>query len=108
EDREPPPPARVRLRGAEFYRSAEVERPRDVRAGLLANQVGETARQLALVRLGEGAKQHVGDHQAEHVIAEEFQALIAAAAARPGKRRNVRERALEQRLVGEAVADPLF
>src|SRR5205085_5797607 len=53
-------------------------------------------------------KQHVRDHEAEHVIAEEFEALIAADAARAGERRDMRERAVEQRQVGEAVADPLF
>ena len=56
----------------------------DLGAGLLAHQIGEPARQLALVGLGKGAEQHVGNDQAEHVVAEEFQPLIAAGAvARP-------------------------
>ena len=107
--------SRVRRRPPEFasespslHRGAEIDRARHVGAGLAPHQIGEPARQLALVRLGKGAKQHVGDGEAEHVVAEEFEALIAAAAARAGERRDVRQRAVEQRLVGEAVADPLF
>ncbi len=44
-----------------------------------AHEIGEPLRQLALVRIRIGAKQHVGDDEAEHVVAEEFQPLVAAA-----------------------------
>jgi len=108
QDGEPPPAARIGLRGAELDHRPEVHRAGNLGAGLAAYQVGEPARQLALVRLGEGTKQHVGDDEAEDVVAEEFQPLIAADAALARQRRDVGERAVEQRLLGEAVADPLL
>ena len=47
--------------------------------------------------------------QAEHVVAEEFEPLIAAGAiARPGQRRNVGQRLLEQCRILEAIADALL
>src|SRR5207302_1102692 len=53
-----------------------------------------------------GAKQHVRDHQTKHVIAEELEPLIAAAAvAHPGHCGNMRERLLQQRRVAETIAD---
>ena len=82
----------------------------DVGAGFLAHQIGEPARQFAFVGLGEGAVEHVGDDQPEHVVAEKFQPLVACGAIvrAASKRRNMRERALQQRLIGEFIADPLF
>ena len=62
---------------AEPDRGAEIDAARHLGTGFLAHEIGESARQLALVGLGEGAEQHVGDDEAEHVIAEEFEALIA-------------------------------
>ena len=82
---------------------------RHVRAGLLAHEIGEPARHFAFVGLRKGAKQHVGHDQAEHMVAEKFEPLIAAGAvARSGERGNVGERLLEQRGVLEAVADALL
>src|SRR5262249_26374935 len=98
----------VRLRGAELDRGAEIDRARDVRAGLAAHEVGKAARKLALVRRRKGAKQHVGDDEAEHMVAEELEALVAAGAALAGERRNMRQRAVEQRRWGEAVPDALL
>src|SRR5215831_4162929 len=108
EDGESPPAARIGLRGAELDHRPEVHRMGNLGAALATHQVGEPARQLALVRLGEGTKQHVGDDEAEDVVAEELQPLIAADAALARQRRDVGERAVEQRLLGKAVADPLF
>ena len=96
EDRGARPAAGVGLRGAEPQRRAEIDRARDVGAGFLAHQIGEPARQFALVGLGKGAKQHVGDDKPEHVVAEEFEPLIAAGAVAAGERRDVRQRAVEQ------------
>ncbi len=43
------------------------------------------------------------------MVAEEFQALVAiGAGGAAGKRGNMRNRALKQRLIGELVADPLL
>ena len=55
EDRGAPPPAGIRFRIAEPERGAEIDRARDVGAGLAPHQVGEPARQLALVALRERA-----------------------------------------------------
>ena len=98
----------MRFRSAELERRAEIHGARHLRAGLLAHQIGEPARQLALVGAREGAIEHVGDDQAEHVVAKEFQALIAGAAIAAGQGGNVGERAVKQGLVGELVADPLL
>ncbi len=88
---------------------AEIDRARHVGAGLLAHQVGEPARHLALVRLRKRAEQHVGDDQPEHVVAEKFEPLIAAGAvARAGQGGDVGERLLEQRSGLEPVADAVF
>src|SRR5665647_2397535 len=70
---------------------------------------GEPARQLALIGFRECAIEHVGNDQAEHVIAEEFQALVAVGAGGAARKRgNMRDRTLQQRLIGELVADPLL
>ena len=68
----------------------------DIRARFLADEVGEATRHFSFVGLRERAKQHVGDHEAEHVIAEKFQPLIGAGTiAGAGQRGNVGERLLE-------------
>ena len=88
---------------------AEIDGARNVRAGLAPHQVGEPARQLALVGLGIGAEQHVGDGKPEHVVAEKLKPLIAAAApvlAHQG--RDMREPAFQQRGLGKSVPDPLL
>ena len=101
----PRPPA-LTSDGAEPDRRAEIDRARHFGACLLAHQIGEPARQFAFVGLGEGAKQHVGDDEAEHMVAEKLQPLIAAGAvARAGQRGNMGERLVEQRGILEAIAD---
>ena len=87
----------------------EVDGSADVGASLLAHEVGEATRHFPFIGLGEGAKQHVGDDEAEHVIAKEFEPLVGAGAvARAGQRGNVRERLLEQRRILETIADAVF
>ena len=56
------------------------ERFGDVGAALLAHEIGQALGQFALVGLRKGAIQHVGDDQPEHMVAEEFQALVAVGA----------------------------
>ena len=88
--------AGIGLRGAKPDRRAEFDRPPYVRARFLAHEVGKTTRHFSFVSLCERAKQHVGDHEAEHVIAEKFKPLIGAGTvAGAGQRRNVGERLLE-------------
>ncbi len=78
-------------------------------AGFLAHQIGEPARQLAFVGLGESAIEHVGNHQTEHVVAEEFEPLVAAGAiARALERRDVGQCALQHVGLDEAIADAAF
>ena len=109
EDCRPRAAAGIGFRGAEPDRRAEIDGARDLGAGLLAHQIGQAARQLALVGLRKSAKQHVGNDEAEHVIAKELEPLVAAGAvARALERGDVRERAVEQRRVGEPIADALL
>ena len=108
EDRGARAPSRVGLRGAEPQRLAEIDGARHVGAGFAPHQVGEPARQLAFVALGEGAKQHFRDDQAENVVAEKLEPLIAAGAAAAGQSRDVGQRAHQQIAVLEAIADGLL
>ncbi len=102
-------PAGVRFRIAELERGPEIHRARNLRAGFLAHQIGQPARQFALVRLRKGAIEHVGNDQAEHMVAEKFQALVAVGAGGAARQRgNMRDRAFQQRLIGEFIADPVL
>ena len=101
--------AGIVLRSAEPDRGAEIDRARHVRAGLLAHEIGEPARHFAFVGLREGANSMSDTTRPEHMVAEEFEPLIAAGAvARTGERGDVGERLFEQRRVLEAVADALL
>src|ERR1043166_9474889 len=109
EDRGAPMAAGLDFRVAEPHRRTEVDRARDIGAGLLAHERGEAPRQLAFGCRREGAEQHVGNNEAEHMIAKKLEPLIAAAAVAPaGKRRAMGERAVEPRMIGEAVADAIL
>src|SRR5580704_10674683 len=109
QDRRPLTAAGIGLRRAEPNGGAEIDRARHVGARFLAYQIGQPARQFTLVGFREGAKQHVGNYQAEHVVAEEFQPLVAAGAVATAlERRNMRERAVEQSCILEAIADALL
>ena len=101
--------AGVRLRSTEPDCRAEADRPADIGAGLFAHEIGETTRHFAFIGPCEGAKQHVGNDEAEHVVAEKFEPLVGGGAiARPAQRGNVGERLFEQRGILESVTDALF
>ena len=56
---------------------AKIERESDRGTSFLAHKIGQTLRQLALLRLREFTEQKIGDDEPEHVIAEKFEPLIA-------------------------------
>jgi hypothetical protein len=62
--------------------------------------VGANTGEVTLVRAGEALEQQAGYRQAEHGIAEEFEALVVI-----GAEAAVRQRARQQRRLPEAVAD---
>src|SRR4029450_10813087 len=107
-NRDAAPSARMRFRVAELQCRPEIHRARDFGAGLLAHQVGQAPRELSFIGPREGAIEHVGDDEAKHVIAEEFEPLIARRALASGQRGNMSERSFEQVLIGKLVADPAF
>src|SRR6185369_7615091 len=87
-----------------------VEQPErfcDVGAAFLAHEIGEPFRQFALVGPRIGPIQHIGDDQPEHVIAEEFQPLIAvgAMAGRGLQGGDMGKGGRQQRGIGKFVAD---
>src|SRR5262249_16062904 len=106
EDRGALTSARIGLGSTEPDGGAEIDLARHLGAGLLADEVGEPARQFAFVGFDERAKQHLGNNQTEDVIAEKLEALIAARPALAAQCRNMGERALEQRLIGKFITDP--
>src|SRR5690606_26590840 len=61
---------------------------------------------LALLRLAEGTKQHFGNAEAKHAIAQKLQPLVVAALAGPGA--GMGDRPVEAVLVGEDVADQVL
>src|SRR3981081_960155 len=83
------------------------ERLRHVRATLLAHELSKPLRRFALVGAGEGAIQHVGYYQPEHVITEEFETLVTVTAlARGFQRGYVREGGGQQGGIGKFVPYP--
>ena len=75
---------------------------RDLWLAILAHEIGEPFRQFALVGPRIGPIQHVRDDQSEHVVAEEFQPLIAVGAMTGGglQRGDMRKRGRQQRGIG--------
>ena len=70
--------------------------------------MGVAPRQLAFGLVGEAAPQQLGDDEAEHPVAEEFEPLVAApAAAAPAHRARMGQRLGQQGLVREFVAEAL-
>src|SRR5882762_3758130 len=99
--------AGARADRAELDVVEQPERLRHVSATFLAHELGEPLRQFAFVGIGEGAIQHVGHDQPEHVVAEKFETLVTVAAlARGFQRRNVREGGRKQGRIGKFVPDP--
>ena len=76
----------------------------DCGAGLAADQSREAAGQVALVGLRKGIIQPVGDGEPEHAVAEEFEPLVAAAAAR--RLADMGQRTRQKRGIGEGMPDP--
>ena len=90
--------ARLALGQAHHLGQAELQR-HAVQA-VLAHQVRAHARQVAFVGAGEALEQQAGNGQAQHRIAEEFQAFVVV-----GAEAAVRQRPGEQLRLAEAVAD---
>jgi hypothetical protein len=63
-------PTGIGLRGPKSDRGPEFDRAPDIRARFLADEVGKADATFPFIGPRERAKQHVGDHEAEHVIAE--------------------------------------
>src|SRR5258708_29975075 len=99
--------AGARADRAELDVVEQPERLRHVSAALLAHEFGEPLRQFAFVGIGEGAIQHVGHDQPEHMIAEEFETLVTVAALAPGfQRGNVREGGRRHAGTGQCLRAP--
>src|SRR6478609_9595405 len=81
---------------------------RDFGACLLAHKISKPARELAFICLWKSAVEHVGDDEPQHMIAKEFQPLVAGGAISSRESRNMREGALKQIFVGKFVADRAF
>src|SRR6266700_1004271 len=74
------PRAGSRADRAELDVVDQFERFGNVGAALLAHKIGQPLRQLAFVGARKGPVEHVGHDQAENMVAEEFEPLIAVAA----------------------------
>ena len=109
EDRGAQPPAGVGLprRRAEARRRARSRAPRRRRSRARTRSASrrDSSPSSALGKARNSMSEMI---KPEHVVAEEFEPLIAAGAAAAGQRRDMRQRALEQIAVLEAVADGLF
>ena len=70
--------------------AAEIDGARDMRQAFLPHQGCQAPGHGAFVFLAEGTIQHLGDDEAEHAVAEEFQTLIVLAALLPRAGRPVR------------------
>ena len=80
---------------------------RDLGAAFLAHEAGETARKLALIRLGKGLVQHFGNGKTEDAIAEEFEPLVGLALA-SGRRADMGEGRRDQLAIRENMPDALL
>ncbi len=70
----------------------EPDRGGDPRQRVAAHQMGKPPRERPLLLMLEAAPQEIGDDQAEHPVAEEFEPFIAARGAPPGAARRGRRR----------------
>src|ERR1700746_3571877 len=94
----------------------EPDRLGDARERGTANQMRQTPRQVAFGLVLEPAPQQVGDDEAQNAVAEEFEALVAAAGRTPaaaaaamirGESARMGERLFQELQPGERVADYL-
>ena len=83
--------------------TADAELATDLGAALARHQGVQPARQFALWLIREELEQPVGDGEAEHTIAEEFEPLVMTVAMR-----GMGERALEHRGIARRAADRGF
>src|SRR5882724_8371768 len=98
--------ARSRADRAKLDVIDQPERLRHIRAALPAHEIGEPLRQFAFIGVGEGAIQHVGHDQPEHMVAEKFHTLVTVATlARGFQRGNMREGRGQQAGIGKFVPD---
>ena len=103
QDRRPRRAAAARLALGQLQRVGQAEHERDPVQAVLAHEVGAHAREVALVGAGEAVEQQPRDGQVQHRVAQELEALVVV-----GAEAAVREGALEQRALGELVAEPLL
>src|SRR5712691_11013638 len=98
--------ARSRADRAKLDVIDQPERLRHIRAALPANEIGEPLRQFAFIGVREGAIQHVGHDQPEHMVAEKFHTLVTVTTlARGFQRGNMREGRGQQAGIGKFVPD---
>ena len=103
QDRRPRRAAAARLALGQLQRLGQAQHQRDLVQAVLAHEVGAHAREVAFVGAGEAVEQQPRDGQVQHRVAQELEALVVV-----GAEAAVRERALEQRALGELVAEPLL
>src|SRR6266853_3208846 len=100
------PGARSRADRAKLDVIDQPERLRHVGAALPAHEIGEPLRQFAFIGVGEGAIQHVGHDQPEHMVAKKFHTLVTVTTlARGVQRGDVREGRGQQAGIGKFVPD---
>src|SRR5690606_21969155 len=92
----------LQFAGPEAQEIPELQAPRDDRQRLAIYQRGTQTAHRALVRLRELEKQGLGNHHAQHRVAEEFETLVVR-----GTEAAMRERGLQQFRLLERVADAL-
>jgi hypothetical protein len=96
---------------AEPQRFSHAPVARDVRAGLLAHQIGEAARQFAFIGRWKFLAKHFGNGEAEYAVAQKFQPLIRFEAALRlvgGQRARMGQGARKERRIAETIADALL
>ena len=95
--------AAARLAFAEAQQLGQAELQRRAVQAVLAHEVGAHPGQVAFVGAAEAVEQQARDGQAQDGVAEELEALVVV-----GAEAAVGQRPLQQRRVGEAVADALL
>ena len=106
QDRRIAPPAARRLAGRQGDEGRQVQLFRDGDQGLAAHQGGEAVAELALRLAGVAVIEHAGDGEAEHAVAEEFQAFVGIQARCLAG--GMGQGQVEEAGIGEAVAQPLL
>jgi hypothetical protein len=100
-------PAAAILATSEAQRLTDAELARLGGQSRRAHQRGAALRELAFVQVGKGVQQQIGDHHAEHRVAEKLELLPGTHHARR-QCRGMRQRRVEQATVEKRVAEPCF